>query len=149
MLFQEPQTSKSKVEIPSSELTSTDFKPRDLILEVDEDIPTDDISICSQLEKIGAATHMKFHTLTMKREKPSVGEDMVHDIVDNVSSIDEKCPKNTNNNLKRPHQCDKCNRSFSNKANLELHLKTKDELTMCESCNFKSCTKLAFSHHMK
>ena len=149
MAFQEPQTSKSKVEIPSSELTSTDFKPRDLIFEVDEDIPTDDISISSQLEKIGTATHMKFHTLTMKREKPSVGEDMVHDIVDNVSSIDEKCPKNTNSNLKRPHQCDKCNRSFSNKANLELHLKTKDELTMCESCNFKSCTKLAFSHHMK
>ena len=28
-------------------------------------------------------------------------------------------------------------------------MKTKDELTMCESCNFKSCTKLGFSHHMK
>ena len=252
MLFQEPQISKSKVEIPSFELTSTDFEPRDLILEVDEDIPTDDISISSQTgnktggdypqelkcsrcdvtvqskervkrheeiskgvqtiqtcnecsfisctsseltskshgarenknsnkcdkqfsciknferhvatkdeltncalcdfkscTKIGMATHMKFHTLTMKRVKPSVGEDMVHDIVDNVSSIDEKCPKNTNNNLKRPHQCGKCNRSFSNQANLELHLKTKDELTMCESCNFKSCTKLGFSHHMK
>ena len=40
--------SKSKVEIPSSELTSTDFEPRDLILEVEEDIPTDDISISSK-----------------------------------------------------------------------------------------------------
>ena len=249
--------SKSKVEIPSFELTMTDFEPRDLVLEVDEDIPTDDISISSQTgnktegdylqqlkcsrcdvtvqnkgrlkiheeiskgvqniqtcnecsftsctssglkskshkcsksddgaketkncnkcgkqfsrikdfekhiatkdeltncglcdfkscTKVGMAIHMKFHTLTMKKENPP--EDMVLDIVDNVSSIDEKCPKNTNNNLKRPHQCGKCNRSFSNQANLELHLKTKDELTMCESCNFKSCTKLGFSHHMK
>ena len=40
--------SKSKVEIPSFELTSTDFEPRDLVLEVDEDIPTDDVSISSK-----------------------------------------------------------------------------------------------------
>ena len=42
LLFQEPQTSKSKVEIPFFELTLTNFEPRDLILEVDEDIPTTD-----------------------------------------------------------------------------------------------------------
>ena len=97
--------------------------------------------------KVGMAIHMKFHTLTMKKENPP--EDMVLDIVDNVSSIDEKCPKNTNNTSKRPHQCNKCYRSFHNKANLELHMKTKDELKMCESCDFKSCTKLGFSYHMK
>ena len=43
--------SKSKVEISSSEVTSTNIEPRDLILEVDEDIPTDDISISSKTGK--------------------------------------------------------------------------------------------------
>jgi KRAB domain-containing zinc finger protein len=73
--------------------------------------------------KAGMATHMKFHN--------------------------EKRPKNTQNNLKRPYQCNKCNKRFHNKANLELHMKTKDKLKMCESCDFKSCTKLGFSYHMK
>ena len=181
MLFQEPQTSKSKVEIPFFELTSTDFEPRDLILEVDEGIPTDDISIssktgnktggdypqalkCSRCDvTVQSKERLKRHEETSKgvQNIQTCGEcsfnsctssglkSKSHKCSKYVPSIDEKCPKNANNNSKRPHQCDKCNRSFSNKANLEIHLKTKDELKMCESCDFKSCTKLGFSNHMK
>ena len=99
--------SKSKVEIPSSELTSTDFEPRDLILEVDEDIPTDDVSISS---KTGNKTEGDYQQW-LKSLKLSVHEEKI---------------QSQNNPMKRVHdENDELSKNSSTSASIIAEPRSK------------------------
>ena len=47
------------------------------------------------------------------------------------------------------YECTKCSYKTWDRRNLDIHTKSKGELRMCEHCDFKSCTKIGFSNHMK
>ena len=70
---------------------------------------------------------------------PAGSEEMVLDIVENVSD-----GATTTKNC-----CNKCGKQFSHSYNFEIHMASKDELTNCDLCDFKSCTKKGMGLHMK
>ena len=45
--------------------------------------------------------------------------------------------------------CNKCGKQFSHIRNFERHMATKDELTYCDLCDFKSCTKNGMAKHIR
>ena len=54
--------------------------------------------------------------------------------------------------MKRPYQCDKCNQSFHNKANLEIHLASggeNNEPKNCKECQMKFCTTYSLKKHIR
>ena len=164
--------SKSKVEIPSFELTSTDFEPRDLVLEVDKDIPTDDISIssqtgnktegdypqelkCSRCDITVPAVQSKERL--KRHEEISRGVQSIQTCNEcsftsctssGFKSKSHKCSKSADG-AKKIKTCNKCDKQFSDMKNFEIHMATKDELTYCDLCDFKSCTKLGMTTHMR
>ena len=44
-------------------------------------------------------------------------------------------------------QCPNCNLKFPTQVHLSAHMKTKDTLTNCNICEFKSCTNTGMNYH--
>ena len=61
-------------------------------------------------------------------------------------------PKTAKSKSKRLYQCDKCNQSFHNKANLEIHLASggeNNEPKNCKECQLKFCTTYSLGKHIR
>ena len=65
-------------------------------------------------------------------------------------SFDLKCLNDeSSGNKKKQFKCSNCDQKFFNKSELEVHMKTKDNLAKCSHCFFKSCTRIGLARHVK